>query len=32
MDTKQPVKWDPKAEKVIDNPEQASHPRLVGRL
>ncbi|MEO0018952.1 MAG: Inositol 2-dehydrogenase [Verrucomicrobiota bacterium] len=31
MDTKQPVKWDPKAEAVLDNPVQAKHPRLVGR-
>ena len=32
MDTKQPVKWDPKAEKVLDNAEQAKHPRLGARL
>lgn len=32
MDTKQPVKWDPKTEKVLDNPTQAAHPRLGARL
>lgn len=32
MDTKQPVKWDPKAEKVLDNAEQAKHPRLGARI
>jgi predicted dehydrogenase len=32
MDTKQPVKWDPKAEKVLDNPDQAKHPRLGARI
>ena len=32
MDTKQPVKWDPKTEKILDNPEQAKHPRLGARL
>jgi len=32
MDTKQVLKWDPKAEKVIDNPELAAHPRLGSRL
>ena len=32
MDTKQPLKWDPQAEKVIDNPEQAAHPRLGARI
>ena len=28
MDTKQPVNWDPKAERVRNNPGQARHPRL----
>ena len=32
MDTKQVLKWDPKAEKVIGNEEQANHPRLGARL
>ncbi|MEO5716405.1 MAG: Gfo/Idh/MocA family oxidoreductase [Luteolibacter sp.] len=32
LDTKQPVKWDPKTEKVLDNAEQAKHPRLGARL
>jgi hypothetical protein len=32
MDTKQPVNWDPKAEQVIGNDEQAKHPRLGARL
>ena len=32
MDTKQPVKWDPKAETVLDNPEQAKHTRLSSRV
>ena len=32
MDTKQPLNWDPKAEKVIDRPEQANHARLGARL
>ena len=32
LDSKQPVKWDPKTEKVLDNPEQAKHPRLGARL
>ena len=32
MDTKQTLNWDPKTEKVLDNPEQAKHPRLGARL
>jgi predicted dehydrogenase len=32
IDTKQPVKWDPKAEKVVGNADQAQHPRLGSRL
>ena len=32
MDTQQPLKWDPKNEKVLDNAEQAAHPRLGARL
>lgn len=32
MDTKQAVNWDPKTERVIDNPEQANHPRLGSRI
>lgn len=32
MDSKQPVNWDPKTETVLDNPEQAMHPRLGARL
>jgi len=32
MDTKQPLQWDPKAEKVIGNAEQAKHPRLGARV
>jgi len=32
IDTKQPVKWDPKTEKVLDNSAQADHPRLGSRL
>jgi predicted dehydrogenase len=32
MDTKQALKWDPQAEKVLDNPEQAKHPRLGARI
>ena len=32
MDTNQPLNWDPKAEKVIGNPQQAAHPRLGARL
>ena len=32
MDTKQALNWDPKTEKVLDNPEQAKHPRLGARL
>ena len=32
MDTKQPVHWNPATETVIDNSEQAAHPRLGSRL
>ncbi len=32
LDSGQPLKWDPAAEKVIDNPEQVKHPRLGARL
>lgn len=32
MDSKQAVNWDPAAEKVIGNDEQAKHPRLGARL
>jgi predicted dehydrogenase len=32
MDTKQPLHWDPKSEKVVGNDEQAAHPRLGARL
>lgn len=32
MDSKQPLKWDPKAEKVLGNEEQANHPRLGSRI
>lgn len=32
MDSKQELKWDPKAEKVIDNADQAKHPRLGARV
>jgi predicted dehydrogenase len=32
MDTKQPVKWNPDTETVLDNAEQAKHPRLGARL
>lgn len=32
MDSKQALKWDPKSETVLDNPEQAKHPRLGSRL
>lgn len=32
IDTKQPVNWDPKAENVLGNPEQAKHPRLGSRV
>jgi hypothetical protein len=28
LDTKQALRWDPKAEKVIGNTQQAEHPRL----
>lgn len=32
MDTGQEIKWDPAAEKVIDNDEAANHPRLGARI
>jgi predicted dehydrogenase len=32
LDTKQPLTWDPKPEKVIGNAEQARHSRLGSRL
>jgi hypothetical protein len=32
MDSKQAVDWDPKTEKVLNNDEQAKHPRLGSRL
>jgi predicted dehydrogenase len=32
IDSKQPLNWDPKTEKVLDNAEQAKHPRLGARL
>jgi predicted dehydrogenase len=32
LDTKQPVKWDPQTEKVLDSPDQAKHPRLGARI
>lgn len=32
MDTKQAVRWNPETENVIDNAEQAAHPRLGSRL
>jgi predicted dehydrogenase len=32
LDTKQPLAWDPKAEKVTGNAEQAAHPRLSARF
>ena len=32
MDTGRPVKWDPKAEQVIGDEEQAKHPRLGSRV
>ncbi len=32
IDSGQPLRWDPKAEKVIGNPGQAKHPRLGSRL
>lgn len=32
MDSKQAVHWDPKTEKVANNPEQSAHPRLGSRV
>jgi predicted dehydrogenase len=32
IDSKQPLNWDPKTEKVLDNAGQAGHPRLGSRL
>ncbi len=32
LDTQETVNWDPKAEKVIGNEKQASHPRLGSRI
>jgi hypothetical protein len=32
MDSKQALSWDPKAEKVLGNADQAKHPRLGARL
>jgi predicted dehydrogenase len=32
MDTKQPLRWNPETEQVIDNAEQSSHPRLGARI
>ena len=32
IDTKRPLKWDPAAEKVIGDDEQAKHPRLGSRV
>lgn len=32
LDSGQPVLWDPKSEKVLNNPEQAKHPRLGARI
>lgn len=32
IDTKQPLSWDPKAEKVAGDADQAKHPRLGSRL
>lgn len=32
IDSKETLKWDPAAEKVLDNPGQAAHPRLSARL
>ena len=31
IESGQPVKWDPKAEKVLDNDAQAKHARLGSR-
>lgn len=32
LDSGQALKWDPVTEKVLDNPEQAKHPRLGARI
>ncbi len=32
IDTEQEIKWDPDAEKVVDNAEVAAHPRLGSRV
>jgi predicted dehydrogenase len=32
LDSKQPLHWDPKTETVLNNPEQAKHPRLGARI
>gem|GEM_PF-7108952 len=32
LDSKKPVKWGPKTEKVLDNAGQTGHPRLGARL
>ncbi len=32
IDSMQPLNWDPKVEKVLDNAEQARHPRLGARI
>lgn len=32
LDTRQPLQWDPQAEKVIGNDAQSSHPRLGARI
>jgi predicted dehydrogenase len=32
LDTQQALHWDPQTEKVLNNPDQAKHPRLASRL